>query len=190
MNSIRQGSCPIILYPTWRTLIELLEYVLRKAVLPGTGGSGKPLLSFPYDAVAGCTARDIRPLEEPEEMVSSESAPCSIELEIGGGRGGLVPTGANKPFLVAGEDLENRALALGAEATRRMNREAVALIDLGLNPFALDLEKVGVVKGNDDCEGLDDCGLNLDKVMFGRVLSDLVCCRDRDDDVSVDFWDV
>jgi len=173
--------------------MELLEYVLRKAILPGIGGNGKPLASFPYDAVAGVIVRDICPLEEPEEKVSSESVSCSIELDIGGGRGGRVSAGANNPFLVVGEDLEpmeNRPLALGAEATRRMNREAVAPIDLGVNgPFVRDLKGVGVATGNDVCKGFAVCGLSLDEVGFGRILSDLVCCRDRDG-VPVDcgYW--
>jgi hypothetical protein len=163
----------------------LLEYVLRKAVLPGTGGSVKPLVSFPYGDVIECIARDICPLEEPEDIVSSESVPCSIELEIEGRRGEIVSPGANNPFLVAGEDfepIENRALALGAEATRLMNREAVAPIDLGLNvPFVRDLGKVGVVvvAGYNACGVFPSCGLILDKFVNGRVFSDFVCCRDR-----------
>jgi len=176
---------------TWRTLIELLEYVLRKAILPGTGGSVKPWESFPYDAVEGFIPLDIWPLEEPEDIVSSESAPCSIELEMGGGKGGIAWAGAKNPFLVAGEDLEpmeNRPLALGAEATRRMNREAVAPIDLGLNgPFVRDRGEVGAGMGNDDCDVSGVCGLDLDRVS-GRALSDLVCGRDRDEG-SVDFED-
>lgn len=176
-----------------RTLIELLEYVLRKAILPGTGGSVKPLVSFPYDAVDGCVARDICPLEEPEDMVSSESVPCSIELEIGGRSGEIVSAGANNPFLVADEDfepIENRPLALGAEATRRMNREAEAPIDLGLNgPFVRDLGKLGVVvvAGYDNCWVYPACGgLILDKFVIGRIFSDGDCCRDRKE-VSVDL---
>ena len=160
----------------------MLEYVLRKGVLPGTGGSVKPLVSFPYDAVA----RDTCPLEDPEDIVSSESVPCSIELEIEGRRGEIVPAGSNNPFLVTGEDfepMENRPLALGAEATRRMNREAVAPIDLGLNgPFVRDLGKVGVVAvaEYDNCGVYPACGgLILDKFVIGRVFSDFVCCRIR-----------
>lgn len=173
--------------------MELLEYVLRKATLPGTGGNVKPLVSFPYDPVAGFIVRDICPLEEPEEMVSSESVPCSIELEIDGGRGGLASAGANNPFFVVGEDLEpmeNRPLALGADATRRMNREAVAPIDLGLNgPFIRDFEGVGGATGNDTCEGFAVCGLSLDEAVFGRILSDLVCCLDRDEaSVDLGYW--
>ena len=160
--------------------------------MPGTGGSGKPLVSFPYGAGDGCIARDICPLEEPEDMVSSESVPCSIELEIGGRRGEIVSAGANNPFLVAGEDfepMENRPLALGAEATRRMNREAVAPIDLGLNgPFVRDLGKVGVVvvAGYDNCGGFPACGLILDKFVIACIFSDFVCCRNRKE-VSVDL---
>ena len=149
-------------------------------------------MSFPYDAVDGRIARDIWPLEEPEDMVSSESAPCSIELEIEGRRGELASAGANNPFLVAGEDfepMENRPLALGAEATRRMNREAVAPIDLGLNgPFVRDLGKVGVVvvAGYNNWGVFPACGLILDRFVIGRVFSDIVSCRDRKD-VSVDL---
>ena len=174
-------------------MIELLEYVLRNGVLPGTGNIGKPLVSFPYDAVDGCIARDICPLEEPEDMVSSESAPWSIELEIGGRSGEIVPAGASNPFLVAGEDfepMENRPLALGAEATRRMNREAEAPIDLGLNgPFVRDFAKFGdvIVAGYDNCGVFPACeGLILDKFVICRVFSDVVCCRDRKE-VSVDL---
>lgn len=98
--------------------------------------------------------------------------------------------GAKNPFLVAGidfEPMENRPLALGAEATRRMNREAVAPIDLGLNvPFVRDLGKLGVVvvAGQDNCEVFPACAFILDKLVIGRVLSDFACCRDRDE-VSV-----
>jgi len=180
---------------TLRTLIELLEYVLRKAVLAGTGGSAKLLVSFPYDAVDGCIARDICLLEEPEDMVSRESMPCSIELEIRGGWGEIESTGANNPFLVAGkgfEPMENRPLALGADATRRMNREAEVPIDLGLKgPYVRDLGKVGivVVAGYGNCGVFPACGLILDKSVIGRVFSDFVCCRDRKD-VSVDLGEV
>lgn len=172
--------------------MELLEYVLRKAIFPGTGGSVKPLVSFPYDAVVEVVARDICPLEEPEEIVSSESVPFSIELEMGGGRGGMVLVssnnslaGANNPFLIVEEDLEpmeNRPLALGAEATRRRKRDAVAPIDLGVNgPFVRDLKGVDGATENDGCEGFAVCGPSLDETAFGRILSDLVCCRDRDE---------
>jgi hypothetical protein len=168
----------------------LLEYVLRKAVLPGTGGSVKPLVSFPYGADDGCVTRDFCPLEEQEDIVSSESVPCSIELQIGGRRGEIV-SGAKNPFFVAVEDfepMENRPLALGAEATRRMKREAVAPIDLGLSgPFVRDLEKVGVVvvAGHDNCEVFPTCCLILDIVAIGRVFSDFVCCRDREVSVNL-----
>ena len=85
--------------------------------------------------------------------------------------------------------MENKPLALGAEATRRMNREAVALIDLGLNgPFVRDRGEIGVATENDDCDVSAVCRLNLGEVVFSRTLSDLVCCRDRDE-VSVDFED-
>lgn len=53
-----------------------------------------------------------------------------------GGKGGTHSIGDKRPFFVVAdgdrEAIENRPFALGAEATRRKNREAVALTDLGL----------------------------------------------------------
>jgi hypothetical protein len=73
-----------------------------------------------------------------------------------------------------------------------MNREAVAPIAFGLNgPFVRDLKEVGVavvVAGNENCEVYPACGLILDKAVSGRVLSEFVCCRNRDE-VSVDLED-
>ena len=130
-------------------------------------------MSFPYGD--GCITR---PLEEPEDIVSNESAPCSIELQIGG-RGEILSAGAKNPFFVAVEDfepIENRPLALGAEATRRMKREAVAPIDLGLSgPFVRNFEvSVVVVTGHDNCEVFPACCLILDIVAIGPVFSDIV----------------
>ena len=77
-------------------------------------------------------------------MVSSESFPCSNEDEIEG-IGGNDSTGAKKPFFVV--DLEprlNRPFALGADATRRRNREAEDPTDLGLRGlFVRDRDGVG-----------------------------------------------
>lgn len=99
-------------------------------------------------------ARDVRPRDEPEEIVSRESVPFSRELEIKLGTGGI-GSGASKPFFVVEverEPIENRPLALGAEATLRMKREADAPIDLGVRPpVGRDLDGVvGVV--NEACE--------------------------------------
>ena len=77
-------------------------------------------------------------------MVSSESFPCSNEDEIEG-IGGNDSTGAKTPFFVV--DLEpklKKPLALGAEATRRRNREAEDPTDLGLRGlFVPDRDGVG-----------------------------------------------
>jgi len=122
---------------TFRTLIELLEYVLRNGTFPGR--SAIPLLALaleegwaPFRVRVG---RDVSPLEEPEDRVSSESVPFSNELDITLGSGGTGAAGASNPFLVVDEDKrefnENKPFALGADATRRMKRDAEAPIDLG-----------------------------------------------------------
>lgn len=68
-----------------------------------------------------------RPLDEPDEAVSSDPVPCSApnseDVEVGITGTGGTSAGASSPFLVADLDLgENRSFALGAEATLRMNR--------------------------------------------------------------------
>jgi len=137
-------------------LIELLEYVRRNATRPG---GCKPFANATAlrGAVAGvggggawdAVGRDIRrPLDELEETVSSESWPWSDELDTSWGIGGTdVSAGAaKKPFFVVvgvvadadREPSEKRPFALGAEATRRMNRVADAPTDLGLRgPWVL-----------------------------------------------------
>jgi len=86
--------------------------------------------------------------------------------------------------VVADEDLEpieKSPFALGAEATRRMNRDADALTDFGLRgPFVRGRDGVGRV---DDCEGSAVSGTTRgeggNRGLLGRARSDLVCCRDR-----------
>lgn len=96
----------------------------------------------------GGVSRDVRPLDDPDDMVSKESVPCSSELDTSGGKGGTTSAGASRPFLVVAEaDREprlNRPFALGADATRRMKREAEAPMDLGESgpPAPRDLEGV------------------------------------------------
>lgn len=89
--------------------------------------------------------RVVRPLDEPEDTVSIESVPFSNEPDIVLGTGGIRSAGANSPFFVADterEVVEKRFLALGAEATRRMNRVADALMALGDNGPGRDVEGV------------------------------------------------
>jgi hypothetical protein len=100
-----------------------------------------------------------RPRDEPEDEVSNESVPNSVPSsdDVDGitGTGGTFSAGASNPFLIvveADRDFgENKSLALGADATRRMN--------LGNAP--IDLEAGGppcrYANGgrglNDDCAG-------------------------------------
>jgi hypothetical protein len=98
--------------------------------------------------------------------------------------------GASSPFFVVAPDrepIENSPFALGAEATRRMNREALAPTDFGLRgPFVRDRCGTGGVWGKVGwlasafSEGgrrsTVDCWR---RGLFGRALSDFVCCRDR-----------
>lgn len=105
--------------------------------------------------------------------------------------------GANSPFLVVADDdlepIEKRPFAFGADATRRMNRDAVALTDFGLRgPFVRDRGGVGGVGENEDCEGSAVSGTILAeggrRGLLGRARSDLVCCRDlATERASVDF---
>lgn len=114
---------------TDRILIELLEYVLRNAAFP----PGPSALGIELCPLVG---RVGRPREDPDDIVSSESVPGSVpcsEDVVGGiaGTGGTSSAGARNPFFVVEDRFgEKRSLALGAEATRRINRGS-APIDLG-----------------------------------------------------------
>lgn len=103
-----------------------------------------------------------RPRDEPDDAVSKESVPNSVPwsddvVEGITGTGGTFSAGANSPFLIvvdADRDFgEKRSLALGADATRRINR-GNAPIDLeGGRPPCRCAD--GGERGlNDDCEGL------------------------------------
>jgi len=150
------------------------------------------------DPLTGGIGRDVRPLDDPEDMVSSESVPCSKEFDTRDGSGGTTSAGANIPFFVVAVDRElkeNSPLALGADATRRMKRDAEAPTDLGERAaFVRDLEGVvGLV--NDACDGSAVSGIARGCVglrdKFIRCLSDLVCVRGREegpaDSASVDL---
>lgn len=108
---------------TDRTFIELLEYVLLNAAFPGLSVV-TPLPFIPGLMRVGWRER---PLDEPDDVVSSDPVPCSAansdDVEVGITGTGGIALGDNSPFLVEDLDLgENKSLALGAEATRRMNR--------------------------------------------------------------------
>ena len=121
---------------TDRTLMEWLEYVLRKATLPGPSFGVLALVTrslvFGSDALLFARCGRSLPTDDDEESVSSEFESCS-----GRAIEGTNSAGASRPFLVVVPDIdrepnEKRPLALGADATRRMKREAVAPTDLGL----------------------------------------------------------
>lgn len=125
--------------------------------------------------------------DDEEDTVSSESVPCS-ELGAKGGTGGMISAGARKPFFVVADEREpekNKPLALGAEATRRINLEAEAPMALGLKGSPVR-ERDGV--GGGTWEGGDDAwGVWFvaalprgEPVLFEKAilcLSDLGCCR-------------
>lgn len=124
---------------TCRTLIELLEYVLRNATLPALQSRG-----LAYEDGGGLEGKD-RPLDDPDDTVSRESV-CSSEFDPIDPSGGTMSAGASSPFFVVKvvrEPRLKRPLALGADATRRMKREAEAPIDLGdSGPLVHDLDGV------------------------------------------------
>jgi hypothetical protein len=146
---------------TDRTLIELLEYVLRNGAL---AGARVPFPSF-FGCGAELRARVGRPLDEPDDKVSSESVP-SKESVIAG-TGGICSAGANMPFFVVEADRdpdEKSPFAFGADATLRMNLVADVPIPLGDN---------GVV----GCRTVDgDEGLRSENCAGGKVLD---FCGDR-----------
>jgi len=130
---------------TCRTLIELLEYVLRNATLPGPSPELFTVTLDPEDVPITLAVGRNRSLslDDVDDIVSNESVPFSIECVFG--KGGTISDGAKSPFLVvvdppaavppvADRELSaNSPLALGAEATRRINRVADAPTDLGLS---------------------------------------------------------
>lgn len=138
--------------------IELLEYVLRKGILPGPSVVARfcpGIWLCPREGPVD------RPRDEPEDDVSKEfvpnSVPCSDEVVYDmTGTGGTPWTGASSPFLVIVEpdrDLgENISLALGADATRRINRgnAPIGLGDNGTPCRYADGVERGIIEG---CEG-------------------------------------
>lgn len=158
--------------------MELLEYVRRNAILPGPCVDEAPSPTFEIAEVL--RYRGDRPCDEVDDTVSIELVPFS-DTVVGtpfAGIDGLAFAGARKPFLVVVPDdcLLKRPLALGADATRRMNRVADAPIargDRGPPDFAA---VTGPGRGNDVFDALDGGSRWLLDVC--RAFSDFV--RDRD----------
>jgi hypothetical protein len=130
--------------------MELLEYVLRNGAFGGRS-STLPADLCTLALEGGGAVLCIRgeqgtrvPREEPEETVSRES-PSSSEPDVTGGIGGNGEWGARKPFFVLTMEVglefaENKFFALGADATRRSRRVAVAPIPFGERGFGREAE--------------------------------------------------
>ena len=170
---------------TCPTLIELLEYVLRNAARPGPSGL-VAIRSLPADGLpcVVCARAREGPLDDrDDDSVSSECASCPDpppELGTIAGTGGTISAGDSSPFLVAlwvgecRESRENRFFVLGADATRRMNRDALADMFRGDSGPPC---RGGVVALNDCCDELAVAGgLRLRFFVFSR-LSDFVRSR-------------
>jgi hypothetical protein len=92
-------------------------------------------------------------LEDADDSVSNDPVPSSTEVETSGGSGGTAFAGASSPFFVVDPDREpreNSPLTLGAEATLRMNLEAVAPIALGLSGALVLEREAGFGRLNED----------------------------------------
>jgi hypothetical protein len=110
--------------------------VRRKAALfaPRTDESFSETL-----AKAGVlTARGARLEDEAEDIVSMELVPspdleCDVDIPLLDTVAGVIALGAKSPFFVAADDWREPRLkspfAFGADATRLMRRDAVALIE-------------------------------------------------------------
>jgi hypothetical protein len=118
------------------TLMELLEYVRRKATLfaPRTDGSFSETLG----KVGVLTARGARLEDDADDTVSIELVPSpdvvwDADMPPLDPAAGAVAAGAKSPFLVATDDWREprlkRPFAFGADATRLIRRDAVALTE-------------------------------------------------------------
>lgn len=117
--------------------MEWLEYVRRKAIFPGPSVWADAFVTrslvflLTLLVLFARPGRAGRPLDDAEETVSSEFAPCSSC-----GIGGITSAGASSPFFVVVPDAdrepsEKRPFAFGADATRRIKREAFWPMILG-----------------------------------------------------------
>ena len=141
------------------TLIEWLEYVRRNAIFPGPSAACAFVMrSFvlkPAVVLAERTWRDDPPRDDAEESVSSEFVPCSDS-----GMGGMASPGESSPFFVVAPFERplsaKRPFAFGADATRRMKRDAFAPIALGESGPVRE-GVVGVGGMNESCDELAVC---------------------------------
>jgi len=130
--------------------MELLEYVLRNASLAGPAAAALSSIFLDREKLPGGVDFDDVSLDDPEDIVSSESVPWSDEPETSDGRDGTTSVGASRPFLVV-EDIERepsekRPFTLGADATRRRKRDADAPMDFGERGPWLDRDFGGPVR--------------------------------------------
>ena len=120
-------------------MIELLEYVRRKAALfaPPTDVSFSETLG----KVRVLTVREARFEDDADDTVSIELVPSpdvewEVEIPPFGAHAVAVAAGAKSPFFVTTVDWReprlNRPFALGADATRLIKRDAVAPIERGV----------------------------------------------------------
>jgi hypothetical protein len=163
-------------------LIELLEYVLRNAIFDGSSAATLFALIL-LDGGDSLPGNDLFRDDSEDDTVSREFVPGS-ELPDGGG---AESAGARNPFFVVDVGILglewNKPLALGAEATRRINRDAEAVIafgDIGPPPVLGDDAKGGTGGAPLDCVGVAGSTRDadfLDNVAARGGFSDLV--RDR-----------
>lgn len=133
--------------------------------------------------------RDRRPLDDIEDTVSREFVSFSelfADSCTVAGMDGIPSPGAKSPFLVVVPDAERepsekRFFALGAEATRRIKREAFWPMDLGER--GPDRDVLGDAGPKDCCEAPAVCARAGARPSI-RLLSDLE--REREEDSLVD----
>ena len=168
--------------------MELLEYVLRNGALGGRS-DGLPDALWALVAEGGGAVLSIRaergirvPREEPDDAVSRESPPSSRDPDATGGMGGKGEWGVRKPFFVLTTEVglefpENMFFALGADATRRSSRVAVAPIPFGERGFGREAEE-GEGRAKDVWDGFAVCALDRPRVIRSwSCFSDLVRTR-------------
>ena len=158
-------------------MIEWLEYVLLNAIFPGPSDVcafvTRSFVLNPAFELADRNCRDGAPRDDAEESVSSEFVPCS---ECDSGIGGTAFPGESSPFFVVAFECARppsakRPFALGADATRRMNRDAFAPIALGESGPERD-GVVGVGGMKESCE-------ELAVAVWGALRPSMRCLSER-----------
>ena len=166
------------------TLIELLEYVRRKATLSGRREDEAFSVTLGKAGLPGL--RGARFEDDAEETVSMElalSPDLWIEVVLPGTVAGIIAAGARRPFLVATVEFREprlkRPFALGADATRLMRRDAVAPTDRG-----------GRERDADEGGGRSEkklCGAVADAVTGGPRRPRMTGCCFSDFDLELSF---